>query len=504
MVITIIPGRNGDTRQRFSHCLLATGLFLSNMFSIAAQAQLRPAESLAREVVALVGSADRAKLRAFVKVSVSDEAFKTAGMMGMPLDVETFLLGIHDRTGALDDVRIESTSPDAATIHGISRLTGVDISIPIRTEDHPPFRLTSIQLSAAPSVGATPLQRDAKDPTKRIASMLDRMTRAGFFSGVVLIVDGEDRILLHRAYGEASREYSVKNSLDTRFNIASMGKMFTAVAILQLAEQRRLSLDDPLTKYLPSFPVPSSGTPILIRQLLSHTSGLGDFLGTEAMRNARTVDEMVTALPDKATAFEPGTDYRYSNTGFLLLGSVVEKVTGQDYFEYVEDHVFKPAGMTDTAFLNLDRINQRVAVGYERAFTEVGREYLNNWFALDVHASPAGGAYSTALDMFRFARALRNGRLLSDASFRVAISPKPNAPRYGYGFFLEDSQRGIVGHAGGFFGAAGALDLFLGNGYTAVYLTNLTAHSGSPFGDFTRQARALILSMPDKRPRIGA
>ena len=296
----------------------------------------------------------------------------------------------------------------------------------------------------------------------------------------------------------------MKNNVNTRFNIASMGKMFTAVAILELAEKGRLSLDDPLTKYLPSFPTPASGKPILIRHLLSHTSGLGDFLGAEAMRDARSVDEMVAALPDKSTAFDPGTDYSYSNTGFLLLGSIVEKVTGQNYFEYVQDHIFKPAGMTETTFPNLDRVNRNLAVGYERTFTEAGSEFLNNWFLLDVHPSPAGGAYSTAMDMFRFSRALRNDRLLSDASFQLAISPKPNAPRYGYGFFLEDPQRGIVGHAGGFFGAAGALDLFLGNGYTAVYLSNLTAHSGAPFGDFTRQVRALILTMPDKRGRSGS
>ena len=209
MVSAILSHAHRDTGNRYSLQIFAAAFVLSSLFSLPARAAVRPAEALARDLVTLVDSADRQKIRAFVKTSVSGEAFKTAGMMGMPLDVETFILGLHDRTAGLDEVRIDSTSPDDATIHGISRATGIDVSVSVRTEDESPFRLTSISVSVTPSITPASAPGDAKELTTRVGSLLDRMEKAGLFAGVVLIADGNDRILLHRSYGEASREFSV-------------------------------------------------------------------------------------------------------------------------------------------------------------------------------------------------------------------------------------------------------------------------------------------------------
>jgi CubicO group peptidase (beta-lactamase class C family) len=255
--------------------------------------------------------------------------------------------------------------------------------------------------------------------------------------------------------------------------------MFTAVAVLQLVEQGRVSLEDPVAKFVPDVPDAESARRITIRQLLTHTSGLGDHVNAMERdpfkTRYRTVDRMLELVRGVPPMFEPGTRWRYSNSGFLVLGKVIEAASGEDYYAYVRRHVFGPAGMVDTDHIELDRVNERVAVGYERVGTaDGGRGYWrNNQFNVFVRGGPEGAAYSTAGDLLKFDRALRGGRLLGPAMVREAMSAKPEwkSPGYGYGFEVEEGGR-IVGHGGSFVGAQAKLDMYPAGDCTSIVLSN--------------------------------
>jgi CubicO group peptidase (beta-lactamase class C family) len=260
--------------------------------------------------------------------------------------------------------------------------------------------------------------------------------------------------------------------METAFNLASVNKMITAVAVAQLVEAGKLSFDDPLAKFLPDFPNPRAAREIRIKHLLSHTSGLGSYLGAGISGSrAGTVDEMMRFATDTGTAFAPGTRWRYSNTGFLVLGKVIEKASGQSYFDYVREHVLVPAGMRGTEWYAKDRLPPQAAIGYDREHERGPGAYSDHIAALPYRGGPAGGGYSTAPDMLRFAEAFRTGRLVSPAMVRVLTTPKSASPEYGYGFTV-DPEGGVVGHSGGFEGTSTNMDLFLEDGYTAIVLSN--------------------------------
>jgi CubicO group peptidase (beta-lactamase class C family) len=293
---------------------------------------------------------------------------------------------------------------------------------------------------------------------------------------VLLAKDG--KTLYAGAFGEANKDFGVPNKLDTKFNLGSMNKMFTSVAIAQLVEQGKLSYDDPLSKFLPDYPNADAAKKIRIKHLLTHTSGLGSYFNDEFERSSRarfrTVDDMMQLAKGDSLAFEPGSRWSYSNTGMLVLGKVIEVVTKQDYFDYVREHVSKPAGMVNTDAYELDRVNKNLAVGYQREFREDGtKTFRNNIFMHVMRGGPAGGGYSTVEDLVRFAEALKAGKLVSPATFELMTTPKPevNSPEYGYGFGVGPATK-IVGHSGGFPGISSNLDIFKGTGYVAVVMSN--------------------------------
>jgi len=270
------------------------------------------------------------------------------------------------------------------------------------------------------------------------------------FSGVVFLARGEE-VVFHRAYGLANRGFNVPNRPDTRFNLASASKMFTAVAIAQLVEKGGLSLDDPVGKYLDSDWVSEeAGTKIRIKHLLNHTSGLGNYW-TEEFDNSskllyREIDDF-KRLVSVDPAFEPGTKWQYSNAGYILLGAVIERTTGQSYFDYVQKNIFDRVGMTDTGFYDLDRPIPNLAVGYYED-EEDGNALKINYYLHTIRGFSAGGACSTAADMHRFLLALDSGRLVDVKTLELFLSPQPLMERYGLGFQLRPD--GWVGHSGGF------------------------------------------------------
>lgn len=238
------------------------------------------------------------------------------------------------------------------------------------------------------------------------ALTLSALTIGPDFSGVVLLAkDGKP--VMQRASGLADPAKGIENRMDTKFNLGSINKIFTRLAIAQLAAQGKLALDDTVRKHLPDFPSPDAGR-ITIQQLLDHKSGLGDIFGPryEAAppSSLRKLSDFVPLFADKPLEFEPGARERYSNAGYIVLGLIIEKLSKQSYYDYVRDHITKPAGMKDTASYAADENVPNRAVG----ITKNGP----NTATLPGRGSSAGGGYSTAADMLRFSQALLGEKLL--------------------------------------------------------------------------------------------
>jgi len=450
-----------------------------------------PAARRLAELVRAVNTGSADSLRRYVSAG-----FSSASQARLPAEerVER-LLDIYGSSGglAVKEVESPSTTEASALVQGK------------RTESW--GRLTVLVDGAAPHaidrVGFGP----ASDPTvparrltdaevvAQLKAHVERLAKSDDFSGTVLLAK-HGKPLYSAAFGEANKDFGARNRLDTKFNLGSMNKMFTAVAVAQLAEAGKLSFDDSLGKFLPAGTMrPEVLAKVRIKHLLTHTSGLGSYFTPEwdAMSRARfrTVDDWMPLVKAESLQFEPGTRWSYSNTGMLVLGKVIEVATGQDYFHYVREHVYERAGMTNSDAYELDRVNPNLAVGYERRYTAAGVDVRNNIFVHVIRGGPAGGGYSTVEDLTRFAVALQSGRLVRPASVRLLTSPKPEvaSPEYGYGFGVEEGGK-IVGHSGGFVGINSQLDIYPAEGYTLAVMSNY----GGGAAPVVAKARALLLA----------
>lgn len=277
--------------------------------------------------------------------------------------------------------------------------------------------------------------------------------------------------------GLADREASIPVSAATRFRMASLGKMFTAVAILQLADAGRLSLDDPLSRHLPEYPNQTVARAITLRQLLNHTSGTGNVFNDEFPKisaSLKTHKDYWRAFASEALEFDPGTKEGYSNYGYILLGSVIEAVSGQSYYDYVEQHIFHPAGMTSTgAEPETASIPDRA-----NAYTEIEGKWVRETAMLPWRGTAAGGGYTTSRDLVKFATALQEGMLISAESLGAATRPQNLKGWYGYGFMVSgDGHDRQFGHEGGAPGMNGILNVRPAQGCTVVGLSNFDPNS---------------------------
>ncbi|MBN1271853.1 MAG: beta-lactamase family protein [Candidatus Aminicenantes bacterium] len=308
-------------------------------------------------------------------------------------------------------------------------------------------------------------------PQEELHELISAKAEDKKFSGVVLVAkDGQP--LFHQAYGYASKRFEVRNQKDTKFNLGSINKSFTTVAMIQLLEQKKISLDDPIGKYLENFP-PEIADKVTIRHLLNMRSGWGDFWGNEAylerFSRLRSVSDYMEFIKDMPLDFEPGTNFQHSNTGFDVAGAIIENVTGEDYYEYVRKHIFEPAGMTHSDSYHKDGPVENMAVGYtnmNRNDSE-GKGYRwENTYMMPPRGTPAGGGYSTSEDLLKYDQALRNNILLS----------KP------YTDYMFNRCQGKVGDPyipKGLFrmvGGAPGINAFLAvdikNGFTIIVLSN--------------------------------
>lgn len=268
-----------------------------------------------------------------------------------------------------------------------------------------------------------------------------------------------DATVLIRPIGFADRERRIPNAADTRFHLGSSNKMLTAIALLQLVEDGRVKLDDPIAKYLPDYPKPADAQRITLRHLLTHSAGLGGLWELPRFEPRRRYGSNAAYLPllaDRELLFEPGTRYSYSNEGFVLAGAVVERVTGQSYDAVLATRILGPAGMRGWCDCMGTPDAPRRARGYSHRedLDPLGLAPMtDNEYFVFAEGMAAGGYYATAEDYLRFAAAMRRGLLLDSASQAAAFTKAPHSPSprgYGLGFQLQEyGGKPTWGHGGG-------------------------------------------------------
>jgi D-alanyl-D-alanine carboxypeptidase len=422
------------------------------MFLLSASAAAKqPAEIAFEEWLAAFNSNNKGTLNAFNERRFGDADHNI-----------DYLLDSREETGGLKVIRVERNEPT--------------IFVALTQErNYPAYRRITVKVD---KLGSPALKYVIQEPQrmpqvqalKAFDAFAAQLAATDRFSGV-LVVEQNGKRLYGKHFGLADRENKTPVRLDTPFLFASQGKMFTAVSVLQLIEKGKVSFDDPIGKYLPEYPNEEMAK-VTIRQLLSHQGGTGDIgvlRPNEGANRAwvRTINDLIKLNGDRAPTFKPGSNFEYSNYGFVLLGALVEKVSGQTYYEYVAEHIFRPSGMTATGFPNLEEM-----AGVARGYTyDANGKLVPSADQLPWQGSPAGGGVSTADNEVRFVEALKAGKLISLSMLTEAI--KQQTDWYGYGFISSGPPEfPHWGHGGGARGNSAALSIYPSNNMTMVCLSS--------------------------------
>jgi len=451
-------------------------------FSVCLPAQVQLADTPAAHQLsgwlAAFNSGDKATFLAFLQKNYPDRAKDIDGAMDF-----------RQRTGGFDLKQAGDCSATKCSALVQERDSDQFARMVVAVDAAEPHAIKSVELNAVPRPAefAIPRMTEA-EALKAFRDSLDRAAAADGFSGAALVAKNGKPIFT-AVYGMADRDKKIPNKLDTKFRIGSMNKMFTATAVLQLVQAGKINLNDPLGKYLSDYPNKDVASKVTIHHLLTHTGGTGDFFGPEFDKHRlelRTLQDYVKLYGDRALAFEPGSRWEYSNYGFLLLGLVVEKASGQDYYDYVREHIFSPAGMHSTDSLPEDQTVPDRSVGYTRMDSPVWRPNVDT---LPYRGTSAGGGYSTVEDLLAFANGLESHKLLDAKHVDLLTTgkvPTPRGSKYAYGFTDEVSADGVrcFGHGGGAPGMNGELTICPQSGYVIAVLANLDPQAASHAADF--------------------
>ena len=442
-------------------------LLLAALLPLSAQAQSTPPAEGKR--IAAVGDPARLALEAWLEAfNTHDrarlEAFRDRYQPTFDVDG---MLGFHAQTGGFRLLRHEPAAP--GTAQALLQEAGSDTvaRVTVTLAEGKPLAL-DIEAVERPADLRIP-RLDQAGAIAALAAQADAAAAEDAFSGVLLVARG-DEVLLQRAWGLADRAAGTPVTLDTRFRLGSMNKMFTAVAVLQLVEAGRLSLEGSVGQSLPGYPNADIAK-VTLRQLLTHAGGTGDIFGPafdQHRRSLKTHDDYVRLYGTRGPTHPPGQAHEYSNYGYVLLGAIIERASGLAYEDYVARHVFALAGMHDTGAVPED-----VDVpGRARAYTRKDGAWVDAADTLPYRGTAAGGGYSTAADLLKFARALRAGILLSPAS--LAEATRRQTPWYGYGFMVGQ-RHGVAGfgHGGGAEGMNASLGIFPAQDTVVIGLSNL-------------------------------
>ena len=310
-----------------------------------------------------------------------------------------------------------------------------------------------------------------KNTQSRIVNYIKDYSKDYEFSGTILVAQGSD-IIMNKAFGMADYENNIPNTTQTSFEIASSTKQFTAASILMLQEKKLLSVQDSLSKYIPDYP---SGDEIKIYNLLNHTSGIHDYVETaesiESGKQTATLEELIELFKNKPLDFDTGTEFEYSNSNYILLGYIIEKVSKKSYKDYIKENIIKPLNLNNTGFLsNKDTIKDK-AIGYDTLYNSEN-EYEK---ATDTEGSliaSAGEIYSTVEDLYRWEEALYSGKIINKDSLNQMFTP--NSFEYGYGWYVYESSKGnrIISHGGNLSGYTSYVKRNIDKKYLIIILSN--------------------------------
>ena len=404
----------------------------------------------------------------------------------------------RDRTGGYDLTKIESETPTEVTALIQERAADGFARAVLDVEPEQPHHILKLEvkLIERPAEFALPHMSD-QQLVAALRKRLEDETASDRFAGAVLVAK-EGKPIFAQAYGLADREHNSADTLQTRFTIASMNKMFTAVALMQQVQAGKVALEDPLDKYLPDYPNKELAAKVTIGELLTNTGGTGDIWGPEYdnhRQELHTPQDYIHLYGNRALRFEPGSRWEYSNYGFILLGAVIEKASGQSYSDYVHQHVFDPAGMTSTSLGMENKAIPNISIEY----TKMG---ATQWTPItDVPTnggSPAGGGFSTVGDLLRFADALRSNKLLDAQHTKLMTTGRVANPfgfdAYGFGVQTINGNQ-CFGHNGSSRGVNGDLEMCLDSSYTVVTLANVDPPAAEQVSQF------IIGRLPLREPK---
>jgi CubicO group peptidase (beta-lactamase class C family) len=393
----------------------------------------------------------------------------------------------RDRIGGYDLKKIESETPTEVTALLQERAGDGFTRVFLDVEPEQPHRILKLEvkLIERPAEFALPHMSD-QQLTAALRKRLEDETASDRFAGAVLVAQ-QGKPIFAQACGLADREHHIPNTMQTRFSLASINKVFTAVATMQLVQAGKLALDDPLGKYLTGYPDKELAAKVTIGELLTNTGGTGDIWGPEFDKHRqqlRTLEDYINLYGKRPLRFEPGSRWEYSNYGFILLGAVIEKVSGESYYDYVREHIYIPAGMSSTDSAPEEPRPADRSIGYMKVKTG---DWNSNTGYLLYRGTSAGGGYSTVGDLLRFADALRENKLL-DAHYTKLLTTGRVATPFGleaYGFGVQTfNGNSCFGHNGTGAGVNGDLEMCLNSSYAIVVLANIDPPAAEQISQF--------------------
>jgi CubicO group peptidase (beta-lactamase class C family) len=327
---------------------------------------------------------------------------------------------------------------------------------------------------------------DTKKVFERVDAYIAAEAAEHSFRGAVLVgIDG--KVVFEKAYGLADEEWNVRNTTTTKFRIASLSKQFTAACILLLQERGKLKVQDPISRYLTA--LPEAWRSITIHQLLTHTSGIPNYTDSPQLkkinRTGATPQEMIALVADKPLDFKPGSRWHYTNTGYILLGMMIEKISGQPYADFMKHNMFEPLGMMNSGYDRATDILKERASGYQIQGGLANADFIDMTIPY-----AAGGIYSTVEDLYRFNEALaQQGKLLSADSLKEMFTEYPEATyqgqNYGYGVVISRQKFGklLYYHGGGVEGFSSSIQRYPDERVCIVVLSNLSSFKPWELGD---------------------
>jgi D-alanyl-D-alanine carboxypeptidase len=375
-------------------------------------------------------------------------------------------LAVRDVSGGFELLRSEVTAPHEITGWVKDRSWDRFSRVMLTAKDA--HHLSDIGFRGAPTPATFSIPRSTeRDALQMFGSKLHTEAEAGRFSGAVLVAK-KDRVLFRQAFGMADVGDKSPALPQTRFCIGSMGKMFTAVAILQLVQRGGVHLADAIARYLPDYPNASLAKNVTIEQLLTHTGGTGDIFGPKYDGHSKAFsspDSFITLYGTRDVEFEPGSKWYYSNYGYILLGAIIERVAGQPFSAYYTDNIFRVANMRSTS--------QEPSAGDKSAIPYTGAIGTGLKPLPPYYGTAAGGGYSTVDDFFAFAKAIQSNQLLNAKHTSLLTMGKVNNGSYSLGLAVS-TRNGVpcYGHGGSAPGVNGDLTIYPQSGYTTAILCN--------------------------------